>query len=155
MAICLAAFIVSGFLSIFCARYRTLAKESFKCVLKLIQRKPCDTGLDQKIKSKVTAKLLKKNATLAKFTYKHFSVLSLIFVVLFLSSLFYSLYGIHNLIVYGSCNPHSSSCIFNPSTTSCGGVLCQEQCLCDEKNCEYPDYLACEGNCDCEKNICG
>ena len=85
MVVCIAALIVFGFLSIFSVKYRPLAKEAFECVFKLIRLKPCDSEFDQKVKSKVTAKLLRKNTTIAKFTYKNFKLISLFFVVLFFS----------------------------------------------------------------------
>lgn len=155
MVVCIAALIVFGFLSIFSAKYRPLAKEAFECVFKLIKLKPCDTKFDQKVKSKITAKLLRKNTTIARFTYKNFKVISLIFVILFFGSMFYSAYGVFNLVTYGTCDPHSDNCIFNPGVVGCGGTQCQEQCLCEQETCKAPEYKACEGNCDCQKQVCG
>lgn len=155
MVICVAALIVFGFLSVFSVRYRPLAKEAFGCVFKLIRLKPCDTGFDQRVKSKITAKLLRKNPTVAKFTYKNFRIISLVFLILFFGSMLYSAYGIFNLVVYGTCNPHSGDCIFNPDATGCGGTECREQCLCEQETCETPEYKACQGNCDCQREVCG
>ena len=113
MILCLVAMIVFGVLGIFSAKYRTLAKEAFSCFFKTIQLKPCDSKLDQKIKSKLTAKIMKYSPPLAKFTYRNFVVLSWIFTLLFFASTAYSAYSVYNLVVYGSCNP-GGFCIFNP-----------------------------------------
>jgi len=105
MVICIIALIVFSVLGIFSMRWRKLAKEAFDCVFR-----PCVTKLDQRIKSKLTAKLMKRTPALARFTYKNFKVLSWIFTIAFFASLFYSAYGIFNLITYGSCEPGSPTC---------------------------------------------
>lgn len=51
MILCLVALVVFGILGIFSAKYRELAKEAFGCFFKTIQLKPCDSKLDQRIKS--------------------------------------------------------------------------------------------------------
>lgn len=156
MVVCVAALIVFGILSIFSVKYRPLAKEAFTCVFKLIKLKHCDTGFDQKVKSKITAKVLKKNAVVAKLLYKNFKIISLVFVILFFSSLFYSTYGLLNLIKYGTCDPHSTTCIFKPGEISCQSLKCEEKgCLCEIEGCEEPKFEACEGDCDCRKDVCG
>lgn len=104
MVICIVALIVLSILSIFSAKYRQSARDAFKCVFKMIQFKPCDVQLEQKIKSKVTSKLMFM-PSMARFFYKNFKVLSWIFTIIFFVSLGYTVYSIYNLIVYGSCEP--------------------------------------------------
>lgn len=108
MVICIVALVVFSILGIFSAKWRKVAKEAFKCVFKMIQFKPCDVGLEDKIKSKVTAKLMKMWPSGARAFYKNFKVLSWIFTIAFFASLIYSAYGIGNLILFGSCEPGSS-----------------------------------------------
>ena len=105
--------IVFAILGIFSAKYRSLAKEAFRCTFNTITFRPCETNLDQRIRSRVTTKLMKTSPKIAKFTYKNFKILSWIFVILFFSSMIYSGYSIYNLVVHGSCNP-GATCIFNP-----------------------------------------
>jgi len=112
MVICIVALVVLSILSIGSARYRPATKEAFKCVFQMIQLKPCNVQFEEKIKSKLTAKLMKA-PRLARFTYKNFKLLSWIFTIAFFASLFYSAYGIYNLLVYGSCDPGSASCGVN------------------------------------------
>jgi uncharacterized membrane protein/glutaredoxin len=111
MVICIIALVVFSILGIFSARWRRPAKEAFDCVFKMVQLKPCDTKFDERIKSKVTAKLM-RFPTLAKSFYKYFKVFSWIFVITFFASMIYTAYGIYNLIVYGSCQP-GSDCILS------------------------------------------
>jgi thiol-disulfide isomerase/thioredoxin len=110
-------------MGIFSARYRELAKEAFSCFFKTIQLKPCDTKLDQRIKSKLIASLMRYSPGLAKFTYKNFAVLSWVFTLLFFASMAYSAYSVYNLLVYGSCNP-GGFCIFNPGANVTNDNVC-------------------------------
>ena len=123
MILCLAAMIVFGMLGIFSAKYRELAKEAFGCFFKTIQLKPCDSKLDQRIKSKLVARIMKFSPWLAKVVYRNFEVLSWIFTLLFLASLAYSAYSVYNLVVYGSCNP-GGFCIFNPGGNVTSDNVC-------------------------------
>jgi hypothetical protein len=109
MVICIVALVVFSILGIFSARYRGLAKDAFKCVFLMVQFKPCNVQLEQKIKTKVTAKLM-IIPSLARFFYKNFKIISWIFTISFFASLIYSAYGIYNLLAIGRCDPNSTSC---------------------------------------------
>jgi len=122
MALCLVAMVVFSILGIFSAKWRKIAKESFQCVFKMIQFKPCDVQLEEKIKSKVTSKLMKV-PQLAKFFYKNFKVISWIFTIAFFASLFYTVYSLYNLFAFGSCSP-GSTCIFNPNANITDNNVC-------------------------------
>jgi hypothetical protein len=111
MVVCIVAFVVFAFLSIFSAKYRPLAKDSFKCVFRMIQFKPCEVEFEQKVRSKITAKLM-RIPSLARFFYNYFKPISWIFTIAFFASLIYSAYGIYNLIRYGSCQP-GATCAVN------------------------------------------
>jgi hypothetical protein len=114
MVICIIALPVFALLGLFSLKYRMLAAEAFRCLFRTVVLKPCDTGLDLKIKSKFTAKLMWWPA-LARGFYKYFAILSWIFVVLMLLSAIFTGIGLYNYIKYGNCNgPDSSAfCIFN------------------------------------------
>ena len=113
--ICIASFIVFCFLGIFSAKYRVLAKESLSCVFKRLTFKPCDTGLDRKIKARLTGKFMDKYPRFAKFLYLYFEALSWIFIALMLASFIISAKSVYNLVVHGTCNPQDpASCVFTP-----------------------------------------
>lgn len=115
MVICIIALVVFGFLGIFSAKYRMLAKEAFRCVFRMVRLKPCDTDFDQKVKSKMTAKLIKFPSA-AKFVYNNFNAISWVFIVTFFLSIGGIFYGLYNYVVFGNCNgPNSSGsfCIYN------------------------------------------
>lgn len=113
MVICIAALIIFSVLGIFSVRWRHLAKEAFECVFRMLTLRPCITKLDVRIKSKVTAKLMGKTPTVAKFFYKNFKIISWIFTISFFISMFYAGYGVYNLVVYGSCTP-GATCAVTP-----------------------------------------
>ena len=153
--ICLLSLIVFGILGIFSAKYRKLSKEAFSCVFLRIQLKPCDTGMDTRVKSKITSKLM-RFPRLAKLWYRHFEIISWMFVLLMFGSFFFAVSGLYNLYAHGSCDPHSTSCIFNPGGTACGSDHCAEfGCDCETGECEAPDFKACDGNCTCLEDVCG
>ncbi|MDI6798707.1 MAG: hypothetical protein QMD12_01780 [Candidatus Aenigmarchaeota archaeon] len=110
MVICIVALVVFSVLGIFSMRWREIAKEAFDCVYRMATFRPCITKLDQRIKSRLTAKLMKRAPALARFTYRYFKALSWIFTIVFFATMFYSAYGIYNLVVYGSCEPGSPTC---------------------------------------------
>ena len=101
MVICIVALVVFSVLSIFSARYRPLAKDAFKCFYKMATLRPCDVRLEEKIKAKMTSKLM---------FVPNFKIISWIFTIAFFASLIYSAYGIYNLLVFGYCEPGNPSC---------------------------------------------
>ncbi len=162
--ICVLALVVFAVLGIFSASHRSLAKEAFDCVFKKITFRRCTTGFDKKIKSQITGLFMRKSPRAAGFVYKYFEVISGVFVILLIVSLFFSAQGIYNYAVYGNCNgPHDDSfCIFNPLGTdevSCGSQHCAEEgCDCGEAEvlCTAENnFSACEGDCECNENVCG
>jgi hypothetical protein len=104
MVLCLVALLIFSVLSIWSAKYRTLSKEAFRCVTRMVTLRPCDVQIETKIKAKITSKLMIVPA-LARFFYKNFKILSWIFTISFFASLAYSAYSIYNLLVFGSCSP--------------------------------------------------
>ncbi|TEU00997.1 MAG: hypothetical protein E3J23_01335 [Candidatus Stahlbacteria bacterium] len=102
--ICIAALSILTILGIFSVRYRSLAKEAFHCVFLRVQFKPCETGFDLMMKSKITASLM-RFPKLAKIWRKYFQVFSLIFVILLVISFYFSSVAIYNIVRYGTCDP--------------------------------------------------
>jgi hypothetical protein len=98
------ALVVFSVMSVSSAKYKKLARDALRCVLKNLTLSPCDVGLEQKIKGKITAKLLGR-PRLARFFYRNFTAISWAFTLTFFASLVYSVYSFYNLIVYGSCEP--------------------------------------------------
>ena len=124
MVICIIALPILAILGLFSLRYRTLAWEAFYCLFRTMAFKPCNTGLDNRIKSKFTAKLM-WSPPIARGFYKYFELLSWIFVILMLASAVASGYGLYNYARYGNCNGPDNNAfgIFNPT-----GVHTQETC---------------------------
>jgi len=149
MVICIVALVVFSILGIFSVGYRKLAKEAFDCTFRMITFRPCRSTLDERIRARLTSKLM-KTPPLAKFIYKNFKTLSWIFVIVFFVSLGYSAYGIYNLIVHGTCTPGSDNCPF-AAHPDCG---CIGVCQCANTTCESSGYEACKGNCTCQKEVC-
>ncbi len=129
MVICIVALVVLGFLGIFSARYRKIAKEAFACVKRMATFRPCETGFDDKVRSHMTAKLMKRSERLAGWFYRHFKVISVIFTISFFLSAGYTGYTVYNLAVYGTCDPvNPQNCVFNPGADP-NRVICPYQNL--------------------------
>ena len=123
MVFCIIALVVFSFLGIFSAKYRAYAKEAYRCVFRMITLRPCDTAFDQKVKSKITGRLMNRSPSLARFVFRHFNALSWLLVVSMFVSIFFTGLGLYNLAVYGNCNgPESTDiCVLNPEGTSIVG----------------------------------
>jgi protein-disulfide isomerase len=112
--------IVFGILGIFSASYRIIAKEAFSCVFKKITFRKCDTGLDTRLKSQITGKLLRFSPKLGKAVYKYFEVFSWALLIITLVTFYFMGLGLYNYIAYGNCNgPNSNEfCIYDPLGTN-------------------------------------
>jgi hypothetical protein len=104
LVLCLVALVVFSVMSVGSAKYKRLAREALRCVAKTLTLSPCDVGLEQRIKGKITAKLL-GTPRLARFVYRNFTIISWAFTITFFASLVYSAYSFYNFFVYGSCEP--------------------------------------------------
>jgi len=114
MVICIIALVVLSVLSTFSATYRPLAKEAFKCVFRTATLRPCESDFDRKVKMFMVMKSAKVSTRLSSFIYKHFKLVSWIFVIIFFLSLYYSVVGLYNLFTIGTCDPNSASCVLRP-----------------------------------------
>jgi protein-disulfide isomerase len=114
--ICILALVVFGILGIFSATHRKIALEALDCVFRRVTIRKCTSGLDKRLKSQITGKLMKKSPKIARFTYRNFELISWAFTILLILSIAYSAIGGYNYYVYGNCNgPNDESfCIFDP-----------------------------------------
>jgi hypothetical protein len=104
LVLCIIALIVFSVMSAGSTKYKQLARDALRCVVKNLTLSPCDVGLEQRIKGKITAKLL-GTPRLARFVYRNFTIISWLFTITFFASLIYSAYSFYNFFVYGSCEP--------------------------------------------------
>ncbi len=128
MVFCIVALVVFGILGIFSAKYRSLAKEAFDCAYRAATLRPCVSRLDERIKSKITAKMMVKSPALAKAFYRNFRAFSYVFVLAFFLSAGGIFYGLYNYFAFGDCNgPESNGfCIYNaisPATMSPSEII--------------------------------
>jgi hypothetical protein len=138
MSACLIALVVFAFLGIFSAKYRRWAREAFDCVSRRLTLRPCRTEFNQKVRAKITSKLMKRHSGTAKFTLKHFESISWVFTVVLIVSLLVTVSGAYNLAVYGTCDPlNPEACVFNQESLqiqcqNCTPCLCDNQIVCEE-----------------------
>jgi hypothetical protein len=167
MSACLIALVVFAVLGIFSAKYRHWAKEAFDCVARRLTLRPCKTEFNQRVRARVTSKLLAKSPKLARFAHKYFELVSWVFTLILFISLAYTAFGFYNLAVYGTCDPSDpNSCVFTVAhdqgpcvasngTLSASGHSCLP-CMCNGKeiHCDAPEYQACNGDCACVEEMC-
>ncbi len=134
MVLCYIALPVLLVLGLFSLKYRRLAKEAFECVFRTMTLRKCQSKLDLRLKTYLSAKLMKHSPSASRFTYKHFEILSWIFVILTIGTLIFSIIPVYNYVAYGNCNGENSDefCIFNPilDTELCTTPECSETCDC-------------------------
>jgi hypothetical protein len=76
--------------------------------------RPCESGLDNKIKMKVVSKVFDHHEGTGKFVNKHFEILSWIFIILLTISTIVVAQGLYNVYLFGTCDPvHPEQCIIN------------------------------------------
>lgn len=115
--LCFAALLVLAILSLFSAKYKSLAAEAFDCVTRRVTLRPCTTGFDVKVKSTILSSLLIKSPPLARFISKRFDLISLVFVALFFGSLIFSVRSGYLFWATGNCNGLNQGgfCAFDPT----------------------------------------
>jgi hypothetical protein len=125
MSACLVALVVLGIMSIFSASYRSWAREALDCVARRLVLRPCRTGFNEKVKARVTSKLMGRSRRAARFAHRHFEAISWVFTIMLFVSLGYSAYGAYNLLTVGTCDPaNPDQCVFNPDLPHCGNPEC-------------------------------
>jgi protein-disulfide isomerase len=112
--ICFIALIVFGILGVFSVTYRKVAWEAFDCVFRKTTFRKCRSNLDERLKSQIIGRLMRKNAKTARVVFKNFEIISFIFTILLIVSMVYSAYASYNFVRYGNCNgPGEEFCIFD------------------------------------------
>ncbi|MFH0834721.1 MAG: thioredoxin domain-containing protein, partial [Candidatus Micrarchaeota archaeon] len=108
---------VFAVLGIFSAKYRAYASEAWNCAFKTMTLRKCDTGFDEKMKSKIVAKLLPVSPPVARFVHEQFVAISWILVASTLVSGILVAQAAYNTYAYGNCNgpDATEACIFNPA----------------------------------------
>lgn len=115
MVLCIIGIGVFAVLGIFSAKYRHYFRESLKCIKKTLTLSPCEMGLEKRIRAKAAARLSGR-PRLARAVYRHFSIISWIFVILLAASLFITAEAAYNIAVHGTCDPA------NPANCIVGGL---------------------------------
>jgi len=121
MVLCVLAALGLGVLAVFSAKYRPLAREAFDCVARKATLRPCQSGLDERLRSQIVAKVLDRSPAAARTLNKYFEAFSWIILALTLISTFFFVQGLYNYYAYGNCNgPNSTAfCVYdalNPSS---------------------------------------
>src|SRR3990167_9583355 len=125
--ICLIALPILAIMALFSATHRRLFLEAIDCVFRKATLRKCQTGLDERLKSKISGRLINYSPKIGGFVFRRFEILSFIFLILMIASLLFSAQGIYNYIKYGNCNGVNSEdfCIFNlGKNVSCGSESC-------------------------------
>ena len=114
---CIVAFIVLSILGIFSASNRELAGEAISCVFDRVTFRPCTTGFDVKMKSRILGRVITRSETAARLINSNFELLSWTFFVLMLASSIWFVRGVYLFYTTGSCNGLNSTafCVFDPT----------------------------------------
>lgn len=122
MVLCWIALPVFAFLAIFSAKYRRLTAESLECMFRTITFKKCQSGLDDRLRSDITGKLMKFSPGLAKGFYNYYKLIAFVLLILFVWAGYASAVGIYNYAQYGNCNGPDSDgfCLLDPTGQNSG-----------------------------------
>ena len=147
MVICFIALGVFAVLGIFSAKYRAYFFEALDCVLRKATLRKCTTSFDQKMKVKICTRLSRLNKSFGSYVFKHFETVSLIFTVIMVISLVWSVFvsgtALYNWVAFGNCNGPDSTqaCILNtitglpqPTTSGAASYISDNNLKCDLNN---------------------
>lgn len=114
--ICIIALVVFAILAVFSAKYRPLAAEAFDCVFRRVTFRKCTSGLDKRLKARITGKVMRRHKRAGRFLFRYFEVFSWLFLILLLASLVQVGISVYNYAAYGNCNgpDETGFCIFDP-----------------------------------------
>jgi hypothetical protein len=115
---CIVAFVVFALLGVFSARYRTIARKAWGCVLRRVTFKPCDISIQEEIKSRLMGRFIVTHPAIARYINRWSNIFAWIFVILSVWSLVIVFNSGLNLFVYGTCS------VDNPESCSLGGEGC-------------------------------
>ena len=149
MVLCFIALPVLLILGIFSVKYRILAKDALECIGRTITFRKCKSQLDERIKANLTGKIMKRLPNIGLFFYRNFQLISVIFIILLISNIFFSATGLFNYIKYGNCNGPADDgtfCIYSEilgtqDPTSCNNP---SECTNEACNCEQGEECICE-----------
>ncbi|MBI5871979.1 hypothetical protein HZB88_02740 [archaeon] len=138
--ICIIALVVFGIMAIFSAAYRPLAKEAFDCVFRRVTFRKCRTNLDERIRSRITGRLIRYSPKISAVIYRYFEILSWLFVIITVISLVFAVNGLYNYAVHGNCyGPNSNEvCLYEEilQEDKCVPAQCaNESCNCSLEEC--------------------
>jgi|SRR3989344_2995554 len=156
MVLCFIALPIFLLLGIFSVKYRILARDAFECIGRTITFRKCKSQLDERIKSHLTGKIIKISPQFGMFVYRKFQIISIIFIILIIASLFFSITGLVNYLKYGNCYGLGENNYFCPyadlfgspePSTSCDPELCSNPAC----SCQQGEECICEVNETCKK----
>ncbi len=106
-------------MGIFSAKYRGYSKLAFQCILRKVTLRKCDTGVEEQIRTEMTAIASSVSPSAAGFTFKYYKMILWLLTIITLASGVLMLQGAYNFYQFGNCNgPNSDEfCIFNPTAT--------------------------------------
>ncbi|MFB6116191.1 MAG: hypothetical protein ABEK10_01650 [Candidatus Nanosalina sp.] len=103
--LCLLSFLVFGFLGIFFAEYRELARESFNCFTQRIRTGKCEADFEDRLKATIIGRAMEKDRRLARLLSNYMEYITWILLILLLVSAAVMVLGFYNFLVHGDCSP--------------------------------------------------
>ncbi|GFO56679.1 hypothetical protein GMSM_36860 [Geomonas sp. Red276] len=114
---CIVAFIILAIFGIFSAGSRELAREAWGCVFRRVTFRPCTTGFDEKIKSRILGSVINRSETAARLLNRNFEPIAWVMFLIVTASSVYAVRGLYLFYVTGSCSGlnETSFCLLDPS----------------------------------------
>ncbi len=111
MVLCWIALPIFALLGIVSAKYRKLTVESLKCIWRTTTLRPCQSSLDEQLRSNITGALMHRWPAGARFFYNNYKFIAVVILILMLASTYFTIQGVYNYWIYGNCNGPNSSAL--------------------------------------------
>ena len=107
--LCLLSFLVFGFLGIFFAEYREMAREAFGCMVQRAKTGSCDADFEDRMRSTIIGKAMDRSPRLASFLNSYLDYITWVLAGILILSAAYAGVSIFNYLAYGNCNGPASN----------------------------------------------
>ncbi|HJV36105.1 DsbA family protein [Geomonas sp.] len=114
---CIISFLILAVMGIFSASSRELAKQAWGCVFRRVTLRPCTTGFDERMKSRILGSVINRSETAARLLSRNFELLSWTMFVLMVASTLFAARGVYLFYVTGNCSgsEEAAFCLLDPT----------------------------------------
>ena len=99
MSTCIIASGIFGLIMLFSVKNRRYARDALHCLMRYTTFRLCDASLHDRVRATVISRLMINHMGLARFMYRHFEIISWVFIIFVYAFLGCAVYGVATCII--------------------------------------------------------